>query len=252
MTRADTDPIFDQERADELFGRLPGDQSAREEVIELYAPLARYLASRFRGRGEPLEDLIQVAMVGLIKAVDRFDPAREVRFSTYSSATVVGEIKRHFRDRAWALRVPRRLQEIGLQVSRAISRLHQELGRSPTVGEIAELIRVTDEEVLEAIDAMAAYTADSLDAPAGADEPASIDRLKGEDPGFELLEEWESVAPALKGLPPREKTILYLRFFQGRTQSQIAEEIGISQMHVSRILTRTLERLRAQIEVDED
>jgi RNA polymerase sigma-B factor len=244
------DPAFEQERELELFGRLPEDRDAREEIIELHAPLARYLASRFKGRGEAFEDLVQVAMVGLIKAVDRFDPTREVRFSTYASATVVGEIKRHFRDRAWALRVPRRLQETGLQVSKAVATLHQERGRSPTIGEIAERIGATEEEVREAMDAMTAYTADSLDAPAGDAEASSIDRLRADEPRFALLEEWESVAPALRDLPTREKTILYLRFFRGRTQSQIAEEVGISQMHVSRILTRTLRALRAAVEAD--
>jgi len=252
MMEPGRDPTSDHERSLELFRRLPEDRTAREEIIQLYAPLARYLATRFRGRGEALEDLVQVATVGLIKAVDRFDSSREVRFSTYGSATIVGESKRHFRDRAWALRVPRRLQDLGLQISRTTSVLHQALGRSPTVGELAGRIGVTEEEVLEAMDAMTAYTAESLDAPIDTDGSTSVDRLKGaEEAGFERLEEWESVIPAIRVLPGREKRILYLRFFQGRTQSQIADEIGISQMHVSRILTRTLEQIRETVEADE-
>ena len=250
MTGSSRDPTFDQERERGLFERLADDPSAREEIIELHTPLARYLASRFRGRGESFEDLTQVALLGLIKAVDRFDPSREVRFSTYASATIVGEIKRHFRDRAWALRVPRRLQEMGLQVSKALGALHQEHGRSPTVAEIAERVGTSEEDVLEAMDAMTAYTAESLDAPSGEGETAWIDRLDHEEPRFAMLEEWESVVPALRGLPEREKAILYLRFFRARTQSQIAEEIGVSQMHVSRILAQTLRRLREALEPD--
>jgi len=250
MTSPARDPTFDQDRERELFERLGQDPSSREEIIALHTPLARYLASRFRGRGESFEDLTQVALLGLIKAVDRFDPARGVRFSTYASATVVGEIKRHLRDRAWALRVPRRLQEMGLQVSKALGALHQEQGRSPTVAEIAERVGSTEEEVLEAMDAMTAYTAESLDAPSGEGETAWIDRLEREEPRFALLEEWESVVPSLRDLPEREKAILYLRFFRGRTQSQIAEEIGVSQMHVSRILAQTLRLLREALEAD--
>lgn len=240
----------EHERAMELFARLPDDKDAREQLIEQYTPLARYLATRFRGRAEALEDLIQVAMVGLIKAVDRFDPARDVRFPTYASATILGEIKRHFRDRTWALRVPRRLQELGLEISRAVAQLHQEKGASPSVREIADRVGATDEEVLEAMDAMTAYSADSLDAP-GIDTEASGSQLSVEDERFETLEAWESVVPAIKELPYREKRILYMRFFRGRTQSEIAEELGISQMHVSRLLAQTLEGLRRTVEAEE-
>ena len=240
----------EHERAMELFARLPDDQAAREQLIEQYTPLGRYLATRFRGRAELLEDLIQVAMVGLIKAVDRFDVTRDVRFTTYASATIVGEIKRHFRDRTWALRVPRRLQELGLEVSRAVSHLHQEKGASPSIPDIAERIGASEEDILEAMDAMAAYSADSLDAPDVTEEAAGS-KLSVDDARFETLEEWESVVPAIKELPPRERQILYMRFFLGRTQSEIAEELGISQMHVSRLLAQTLDGLRRTVDVEE-
>jgi RNA polymerase sigma-B factor len=236
----------DPERSDELFARLP-DQGARDELAALYQPLAEYLARRFYGRGEPLEDLIQVASIGLIKAIDRFDTERGVKFSTYATATVVGELKRHFRDKGWALRVPRRLQEAGMSVGRAVMDLSQELGRAPTVGEIAVRTGLSEEEVLEAMETAQAYTAASLDAPTDEEGATEADRLGEEEEAFELLEGWTSVAPAIRELPRRERTILYLRFFRGLTQTQIAEELGISQMHVSRLLSRTLEELRRSV-----
>jgi RNA polymerase sigma-B factor len=240
----------EEERDDslELFERLPDDSAAREELIRRHYPLAEYLARRFRGRGEPLEDLTQVASIGLIKAIDRFDPTRDVKFSTYATATIVGEIKRHFRDKGWALRVPRRLQEVAMQVGRALSDLSQELGRSPNVPEIAERTGLTEEEVLEGMEASHAYSAVSLDAPAGDDdEPAGLRTLGAEDESIELLEGWASVAPALRALPQRERRILYLRFFRGLTQTQIAQDLGISQMHVSRLLARALSSLRQEV-----
>ncbi len=236
----------DPERSEELFARLP-DPEARDELAALYQPLAEYLARRFYGRGEPLEDLIQVANIGLIKAIDRFDTERGVKFSTYATATVVGELKRHFRDKGWALRVPRRLQEAGMSVGRAVTDLSQELGRSPTVKEIAVRTGLSEEEVLEAMETAQAYTAASLDAPTDEEGGTEGDRLGEEEEAFELLEGWTSVAPAIRELPRRERTILYLRFFRGLTQTQIADELGISQMHVSRLLSRTLEELREAI-----
>jgi RNA polymerase sigma-B factor len=233
----------DLERSAELFDRLP-DEAAREELVLLHRPLAEYLARRFSGRGEPQEDLEQVAVLALIKAVDRFDPEREVKFSTYATATIVGELKRHFRDKGWALRVPRRLQETGLKVSRALSELVQTLGRSPKVSEIAAATGLTEEEVLEGMDTIHAYTAASLDAPADEEGSTTLQKLGSEDEMLELLEGWASVAPALRELPARERHIIYLRFFRGMTQTQIAEELGISQMHVSRLLGRTLQTLR--------
>jgi RNA polymerase sigma-B factor len=238
----------DRDDSQELFDRLGDDPSVRDELIRRHYPLAEYLARRFRGRGEPLEDLTQVASIGLIKAIDRFDPDRDVKFSTYATATIVGEIKRHFRDKGWALRVPRRLQEIAMQVGRALADLAQELGRSPTVPEIAERTGLTEEEVLEGMEASHAYSAVSLDAPVGEDdEPAGLRTLGAEDESIELLEGWASVAPALKALPARERRILYLRFFRGLTQTQIAQDLGISQMHVSRLLARALASLRQEV-----
>jgi RNA polymerase sigma-B factor len=239
--------VTQEQRSEELFARLPDDVGAREELVELYRPLAEYLARRFYGRGEPLDDLIQVASIGLLKAIDRFDPGREVKFSTYATATIVGELKRHFRDKGWALRVPRRLQESGLKVGRAVTDLSQQLGRAPTIREISETTGLSDEEVLEAMETVNAYTAASLDAPTDEEGATSLQKLGAEDPTFELLESWTSVAPALQQLPARERRILYLRFFRGLTQTQIAEELGISQMHVSRLLSRTLAGLRAAV-----
>jgi RNA polymerase sigma-B factor len=237
----------DEARSRALFERLPDDE-ARAELVELYRPLAEYLARRFYGRGEPLEDLIQVASIGLLKAIDRFDLGREVKFSTYATATIVGELKRHFRDKGWALRVPRRLQESGLKVGRAVTDLSQDLGRAPTVREIGERTGLSEEEVLEAMETVHAYTTASLDAPTDDEGATSLQKLGEEDESFELLESWTSVAPAIRSLPQRERRILYLRFFRGLTQTQIAQEMGISQMHVSRLLSRTLRELREAVE----
>jgi RNA polymerase sigma-B factor len=239
------------ERSDELFERLGTDPNARDELVIMHQPLAEYLARRFSGRGEPLEDLVQVAMVALIKAIDRFDPGREVKFSTYATATIIGELKRHFRDKGWALRVPRRLQETGLRVSRVVSELSQELGRSPTVKEIAERTGLSPEEVVEGMDTVHAYSTTSLDAPIDDEGTSSAQQIGAEDATLEVLEGWASVAPALKRLPARERRILYLRFFRGLSQTRIAEELGISQMHVSRLLSRTLRQLREKIAGEE-
>jgi RNA polymerase sigma-B factor len=238
---------WETDRTRDLFDRLHEDPRARDEVIELYTPLAKYLARRFEGRREPLDDLMQVAMLGLIKAVDRFDPGREIQFTTYASATIVGELKRHFRDKGWAVRVPRRLQESGLKVGRAVSTLSQELGRSPTIREVADRIGLSDEEVLEAMDAINAYSAQSLDAPVDDDGTTVIDRLRDDDDSLERLVGWATVAPAIRALPARERRILYLRFFHGQTQSEIAQEVGMSQMHVSRLLAKTLQQLREAV-----
>lgn len=240
-----------EDRGRELFARVREDAGARDELVEMYRPLAEYLARRFRGRGEALEDLTQVALIGLLKAIDRFDLSRDVKFSTYATATIVGEIKRHFRDKGWAVRVPRRLQEMGLRVSRTVTELAQDLGRSPTVAEIAERTGFTEEEVLEGMETAHAYSTTSLDAPIDEDGTTAGDRVGSEDESIELLEAWNSVAPAIRDLPPRERRILYLRFFRGMTQTQIADEVGISQMHVSRLLARTLEGLRDSLDEPE-
>ncbi len=237
-----------RERTAELFSRLPDDTSAREELVHLYQPLAEYLARKFAGRGEAVEDLIQVASIGLLNAVDRFDMSREVQFPTYAAVTIVGELKRHFRDKGWSVRVPRRLQEVGLRVNRVLGELWQELGRSPTVAEIAKKLELPEEQILEAMEAMQAYSTTSLDAPIGEDGLTHGDMLPQDDDSLELLEAWASVGPTMRKLPRRERRILYLRFFKGLTQTEIADQLGISQMHVSRLLSQTLAQLRGAIE----
>ena len=241
------DRLVDEERSVELFERLSNDPDAREELVRLHYPLVEYLARRFAGRGEPVDDLVQVASIGLLKAIDRFDRDRGVKFSTYATPTIIGELKRHFRDKGWAMRVPRRLQEIGLQLSRVVSEMYQDLGRSPTVPEIAEKSGLSEDDVLEGMDAIHAHSIGSLDAPTDEEGQTSGGRLGAEDETYELLEGWASVAPHLEKLPDRERHILYLRFFRGMTQSQIADKLGISQMHVSRILSRTLLLLREAV-----
>lgn len=227
-----------------LFARLP-DEGAREALVVRHRPLALYLARKFTGRGESLEDLEQVATLALLKAIDRLDLSRDVRFSTYATITVIGELKRHLRDRGWAVRVPRPIQELAVRITRAMGTLTQELARAPTVREIADHVGASEEHVLEALDASRAYTADSLDAPTGDDDRYSAaDTLAVHDDRFERLDSWQSVAPLLRELPERERTILYMRFFEEKTQTEIAQELGISQMHVSRILARTLTGLR--------
>jgi len=228
----------------ELFRRLEEDPSARDHLAVSFQPLVEYLARRFAGRGEALEDLVQVANIGLLNAIDRFDPDREVQFSTYATATIVGELKRHFRDKAWAVRVPRQLQETSVHLNQVLPELTQELGRSPTIAEIAQRLQVEEDDVVDAMDAIQAYSTASLDAPTGSSGLTHADTFGGDDPSLELLEGWATIAPAVRELSDRDRKVLYLRFFRDMTQSEIAEEIGISQMHVSRILTRTLERLR--------
>ncbi|MEU5702301.1 RNA polymerase sigma factor SigF [Streptomyces aurantiacus] len=224
----------------------------RNQLVRMHLPLVEHLARRFRNRGEPLDDLTQVATIGLIKSVDRFDPERGVEFSTYATPTVVGEIKRHFRDKGWAVRVPRRLQELRLALTTATAELSQQHGRSPTVHELAEKLGISEEEVLEGLESANAYSTLSLDVPDTDDEsPAVADTLGSEDEALEGVEYRESLKPLLEDLPPREKRILLLRFFANMTQSQIAQEVGISQMHVSRLLARTLAQLREKLLVEE-
>ncbi|MFI0939589.1 RNA polymerase sigma factor SigF [Streptomyces sp. NPDC021020] len=224
----------------------------RNQLVRMHLPLVEHLARRFRNRGEPLDDLTQVATIGLIKSVDRFDVDRGVEFSTYATPTVVGEIKRHFRDKGWAVRVPRRLQELRLALTTATGELSQRHGRAPTVHELAEHLKISEEEVLEGLESANAYSTLSLDVPDTDDEsPAVADTLGSEDEALEGVEYRESLKPLLEQLPPREKTILLLRFFGNMTQSQIAQEVGISQMHVSRLLARTLAQLRDKLLIDE-
>jgi RNA polymerase sigma-B factor len=222
----------------------------REELVQLHLPLVDHCARRFTNRGEPLDDLVQVGTIGLIKSVDRFDTERGVEFSTYATPTIIGEIKRYFRDKGWAIRVPRRLQELRMSISSVTGDMSQELGRSPTPREIADKIGVSVEEVMEGIESANAYSTLSLDAGDNNDEGSGssmLDTLGMDDEALNHVEIRESIKPLIEALPAREKRILLLRFFRGMTQSQIAEEIGVSQMHVSRLLNRTLEQLRTSL-----
>ncbi len=221
----------------------------RDQLVELHLPLVHHLARRYRDRGEPLDDLIQVGTIGLIKSVDRFDTERGVEFSTYATPTIIGEIKRHFRDKGWAIRVPRRLQELRITLAQATADLSQTNRRSPTVAELAAHLGVGEDEVLEGLESAGAYSTLSLDAPEQGDpDAASVGGSIGiDDEGLQGVEHREALRPLLSKLPPRERQILLLRFFGELTQSQIAERVGISQMHVSRLLAKTLTQLRTEL-----
>jgi RNA polymerase sigma-B factor len=236
---------------DERFAvyRRSGDRRLRDDLVEEHAPLAHFLARRFANRGEPVDDLVQVALVGLLKAVERFDPGRNLQFSTFATPTILGELKRHFRDRGWAVRVPRRVQELHLQLGRIVAMLGQERGRSPTPAEVAERAGVSEEEVLEAMEAGSLYRLVSLDGPATRDDDETselVSCLGDDDAAFEQIEHRAELDDLLGALPDRERRIVELRFFEGMTQSEIAERVGVSQMHVSRLLARSLEMLRAE------
>jgi RNA polymerase sigma-B factor len=231
-----------------------GDRRLRDELVEAHIGLAEYLARRFANRGEPLDDLVQVALIGLVKAVNRFDPNRGVEFSTYATHTIAGELKRHFRDKGWAVRAPRRMQELYLRLTQVVSSLGQQLGRSPTIGELAAETQVSEEEVLEALEAGQAYRFASLDVPkGGSDDGDTLGEGLGEDdPGIANAESRVVLSPLMAKLPARQRQIIRLRFFEGLTQSEIASRLGISQMHVSRLLARSVAELRAAgLEADE-
>jgi RNA polymerase sigma-B factor len=226
-----------------------GDPTVREELVERFMPLARRLAARYRGDREPFEDLVQVASLGLVKALDRFEPRRGVAFSSYAVPTILGELKRHFRDRGWSVRVPRDLQERIARVERAVAELPGRLGRAPSVNEIAERLELDPEDVLEAMEASQAHHAMSLDAQAQTEEGEGIplsERLGEPDPAFEAVEYGTAVSDVLEDLSERDRLVLHLRFVEDLTQTQIAEQVGVSQMHVSRILRSALERLRSE------
>jgi len=226
-----------------------GDLEARDRALVELMPLVRALALRYAGRGEPLEDLVQVGSVGLIKAVDRFDVDRGVDFPSYAVPTIVGEIRRHFRDKAWAMHVPRRLKELSLRLSRVLDQLTNELGRSPTIAELAAAAGVEEEEAIDALDSMNAYSTRSLDAPFDdASDDSLSEKLGADELGYAEVEDGTLVAAGLDALDERERQIVELRFFHELTQSQIASEIGISQMHVSRLLRRALATMRGRIE----
>jgi len=226
-----------------------GDASAREELVERFLPLARQLARRYQRHNEPLDDLMQVASMGLVKAIDRFDPSRGTAFSTYAVPTILGELKRYFRDSGWAVHVPRGMQERVMKLDQASQELHRKLGRSPSASELADELGLTSEEVLEAMEASSAYDAISLEEQRGSErdsqEPTYADSLGIEEERYELVEYGATIAPTMKALSERERLILHLRFVEDLTQSEIADRIGVSQMHVSRLIRRALARLRA-------
>ncbi|GGT23117.1 RNA polymerase sigma factor [Streptomyces kurssanovii] len=243
-----------------LFARLASLEEGTHEyayvrntLVELNLALVKFAASRFRTRSEPMEDIIQVGTIGLIKAIDRFELSRGVEFPTFAMPTIIGEIKRFFRDTSWSVRVPRRLQELRLDLAKAGDELSQQLDRAPTVDELAQRLDIGRDEVVEGMAASNAYTASSLDAQPEEDdsEGALAHRIGYEDHGLEGIEYVESLKPMIASLPPRDRQILSLRFVANMTQSEIGEELGISQMHVSRLLSRTLRRLRKGLTLEE-
>ncbi len=239
---------WDKEKTRRLFleYKKSKDPNIKDQIVNTYLSLVEYLARRFRNRGEPLEDLIQVGIIGLIKAIDRFDIERQVEFTTYATPTVVGELKRHFRDKSWAVRVPRRLQELNSQINKVTGNLTQNLGRSPTMKEIAKHLGVSEEEVIEAIETGEAFSFVSLESSATDNKEgfSLLEYIGEEDKQLANIEERTNLVKALSSLSKREQQIVYLRFFQGLTQTEIAKRLDISQMHVSRILRDTLHNLR--------
>ena len=228
-----------------------GDQAAREQLVSRLLPLARRMARRYRRSDEPLDDLVQVATLGLIKAIDRFDPARETAFSSYAVPTMLGELKRYFRDNGWAVHVPRGMQERVMQVDNSMKELSRKLGRSPTAAEVAEAIGSTTELVLEAMQAASAYDAVSLESYRFGDDgdgETYAESIGVEDDRYELVEYGATIAPTLQALPARDRIVLHLRFVEDLTQAEIAERVGVSQMHVSRLIRRALDRLRTVAE----
>lgn len=243
---AHCDPLFDE------LGTLDPEDPRREElratlVTELL-PLAEHIATRFAGRGEPREDLVQVARIGLINAVDRYDALRGYDFLSFAVPTIMGEVRRHFRDTGWAVRVPRRLKELHMTLSHGVAELSQRIGRAPTPTELAQHLDLDIDEVREGLMAGNAYQALSVDKPVHDDDALSLaDTIGSDDPSLALVENHEALQPLLEELPRRERAILVMRFFGGMTQTQIADRVGISQMHVSRLLSQTLELLRGKL-----
>lgn len=247
------DPADRRERDRALlseFAALPVDDprraTLRDQIVTSHVPLVVALAGRFRDRGEPFDDIVQVGTVGLINAVDRFDLERGVEFSTFAAPTIIGEIKRHFRDRGATIRVPRRLQELRLRVNSSSEALTHQLGRSPTVREIAAHAGLSEDEVLESLESAQAYLTVSLDD--GGDSSPLGELIGDEDESLDHIEIRETIRPLLDALPPRERRIVILRFFENMSQSQIAAEVGVSQMHVSRLLTRSLAQMRTALD----
>jgi RNA polymerase sigma-B factor len=242
-------PRPDRSRADrELFARLEaGDAGAREALVARFLPLARQLARRYQRIDEPFDDLLQVASLGLVKAIDRFDASRGVAFSSYAVPTILGELKRHFRDRTWAVRVPRDLQEMALAVDRTVTELSHGRRGAPSITEIAESMGATEEQVLEALEAAGAYRATSFDAPrpGGEDDESMGDGVGREDHEFARAEDRATLGTLLQTLAPREREVLRLRFEEDLTQAEIGERVGVSQMQVSRLIRQSLARMRA-------
>jgi RNA polymerase sigma-B factor len=244
---------FDRERTRELFRRFVAhrDLGVRDELVVTHLNLARYLAVRFGNRGEQIDDLVQVATLGLIKAIDRYDPERGVEFTTYATPTIIGEIKRYFRDKGWTIRVPRRLQELNLAVNRTMEHAAVELGRSPTVHDLATRLGVSEEEVIEAQELGQMYNLLSIDSELAATGDAKtatlLDYLGREDPELLLLEDKTSLERGFGALDPRERVILFLRFYENMSQAEVAKRFGVSQMHVSRLQQRALEKLKREL-----
>lgn len=226
--------------------------SARDAAVAAHLDLTDHLARRFRNRGEPLDDLVQVARLGLVKAVDGFDPDRGVEFVSYAVPTIVGEIKRHFRDKGWSVRVPRRLKDLKMDLSRASATLTQDLGRMPTATDLAGYLKVSLDEVRECVTSSAGYAAVPLSAPMAASrgEGTYADLVGGPDPAMDTVEDRESLRPLLAALPSRERRIIGMRYYENLTQSQIAAQVGVSQMHVSRLLSRSLTAMRKGLVLD--
>jgi RNA polymerase sigma-B factor len=249
----------DVDRATEerlLFTRLAQsrDSALRDALVERYLPLARQLARRYQRPDEPLDDLVQVAALGLVKAVDRFDASRSVAFSSYAVPTILGEIKRHFRDRTWSVRVPRDLQEMALRVERTVDQLTRELHRQPSVTELAERVDAGEEQVLEALEASGAYRAMSLETPRGSEAEGTetlADSVGGEEDGYMRAEDRATIAQLMRSITPREREVLRLRFEEDLTQAEIGELIGVSQMQVSRIIRQAVSRLRHAAQSDQ-
>ena len=243
---------WDKDRTRELFRRYKekGDEEAREQLIVSHLNLVRFLASKFKNRGEPLDDLIQVGTIGLIKAIDRFDPSRGLEFTTYATPTILGEIKRHFRDKGWSVRVPRRLQELSAKVNQATDELTKDLQRSPSIEEIAERLGVSVDEVLEAIESSSAYSAVPLESGGTGDDeaPSVLDHYATEDSQLAISDDRMVIEQTIKDFSPREQEVIKMRFIDGLTQVEIAEKLGVSQVQVSRLLRRTLKKVQEKID----
>ena len=244
---------WDKDRTRELFRqyKATGDPEVRDQLIVSHLNLVRFLASKFKNRGEPLDDLIQVGTIGLIKVIDRFDPSRGLEFTTYATPTILGEIKRHFRDKGWSVRVPRRLQELSAKVNQANDELTNELSRSPSVEEIAKRVGASVDDVLEAMESSSAYSSVPLEGGGSSDDddaPSVIDHYATEDENLAASDDRIVLEDAIRDFSPREKDVIRMRFFEGMTQVEIAERLGISQVQVSRLLRRTLRRVQDKID----